>query len=107
MDRVSRTVDNLLNIISEHEKSLQCLVNLVIKLMGEESDLKRCDVMRTKSELIDHLGQYDVDYVVFITLNRPVWSMDREDIDLFSESGQLLFQINQYWGPGTIAITVP
>ena len=68
---------------------------------------KRCDVLRTESDLLDHLYQYDIDYILFITPHQPVFCMDREEIDILSEAGELVALIARNWEPETIAIPVP
>lgn len=68
---------------------------------------RTCDVLRTESDLLDHLDQYDIDYIVFITPGQLVACMDREEIDRLSETGELVATIARNWDEETIAIPVP
>ena len=68
---------------------------------------RTCDVLRNESDLLDHLHEYDIDYVVFITPGQLVVCMDREEIDILSEAGELVALIARNWEPETIAIPVP
>lgn len=68
---------------------------------------RTCDVIRSESDLIEHLEEYDIDYVVFITPGQLVACMDREEIDRLSETGELVAVIARNWETETIAIPVP
>ena len=108
MKQFSRTLDNLIDIIDEQKRDIQRLASLLINLLKEDRGMTRtCDVIRTDSDLLDHLQEYDIDYVVFITPGQFVTSMDREEIDRLSEAGELVATIARNWESDTIAIPVP
>lgn len=108
MQQFSRTLDNLLNIIEDQKRDIQRLADLILNLLKEDSNMtKRCDVLRTESDLLGHLDEYDIDYVVFITPGQLVVCMDREEIDILHETGELVAAIARNWQPDTIAIPVP
>lgn len=103
MNRIDRTIDNLLRIIDELQQET-AHYNQPIK---GGIDLRSCDVIRSKSDLIDHISEYDIDYVIFITPGQLVQQISREDIDELTESGDLINMIDETWEKETIAIAVP
>lgn len=104
----SRTLDNLIGIIKGQKRDIQRLAALIIALIREDGAMTQtCDVIRSESDLLDYLDQYDVDYIIFITPGHFVTCIDREEIDRLSEAGELAAAIVQNWEPETIAIAVP
>lgn len=103
MNRIDRTIDNLLRIINELQQET-AQYNQSIK---GGIDLRSCDVIRSKSDLVDHVQEYDIDYIIFITPGQLVMQIDREEIDKLTESKELEDYIFGNWQEETIAIVVP
>ena len=103
MKRFERTIDNLLKIIDE---LLRDNAQLAYQLKGGHK-VKSCDVICSKSDLLDYINEYDNDYIILITPGRLIMSIDREEIDKLTESGQLSKEIDAIWETETIAVAVP
>ncbi len=106
MNRIDRSIDNLLGIIDELQQETAHYGHRTKGGMILDTN-RVCDVIRTKEDLIDYISNFDNDYIVFITPGHAPVYIDREVIDKLTETGELAKEIDDIWKDGTIAAALP
>lgn len=106
MDKITRSINTLLNIIEDLSYQNRLLSGTVLQLEKGESLMAQVLVIHDIKDVFYNLSTYDCDYLIILAPGELPHGLDREELDVMSETGKLGEWVRYYWTDQSIAVLV-
>ncbi|MGI6436378.1 MAG: hypothetical protein ACOX0F_13715 [Syntrophomonadaceae bacterium] len=108
MNRLNRSLDNLLETLQELQRERDRLAAALTHIIRGVSYLNNCDVLKSPEELLEHISEYESVYIILTNVsNLPLTiAATWDDIQDLEKEGRLESWIRSYWSPNTQAISI-
>ena len=110
MNRLNRSLDNLLTTIEELQRERDHLAAALNHIIRGVIHLEKCDVLNSPQELIDHIEDYESAWIILTkegeNVAGPPIAVPWTEIRAMEEAGTLKDWINGNWSEFTKAIAI-
>ena len=106
MNRLNRSLDNLLTTIEELQRERDHLAAALNHIIQGVIHLEKCDVLNSPQELIAHIEDYESAWIILTNVAGPPIAVPWTEIRAMEEAGTLKDWINDNWYDSTQAIAI-
>lgn len=107
MNRLNRSLDNLLTTIEGLQRERDHLAAALNHIIRGVMHLEKCDVLNSPLELMSHIEEYLSAWIVLTNVSGPPIAVPWEEIKAMEAAGTLWDWINDNWYENTQAIAIP
>jgi len=107
MNRLNRSLDNLLTTIEELQRERDHLAAALNYIIRGVLHMENCDVIDSVESLMEHIEEYSSAYIILVNIIGPPIAISWAEIEEMEQAGTLEAWFRQRWTDRTQAIAIP
>lgn len=108
MNRLNRSLDNLLTTIGELQRERDHLAAALNYIIRGVLHMEKCEVLNSPEQLLEHISEYESVYIVLTNVGTPphTVAVTWDDIQELEREDRLEAWVRSWWSPDTQAISI-